>query len=305
MPANRQEGMDHQHYDWSPLPERPILRWPKNAPLALGALVILEHYEWEPPEGSYSLRSPSGGLIKFPTPDYVQLTHREYGHRVGIFRVLDMLDRHGVPATIAVDATTALQYPWLIEHCMQRGCELIGHGIAASQLITSKMGADEEIETIGSSLNILEQQTGLRPRGWLSPEGVESSRTPQIAASAGLSYICDWPNDEQPYKMSTADGDLTALPLFLELDDEFALWTRRASLDSWERMIVTAGSKMHADGQQTGRLLMLTLRPWLTGQPFRIKSLGNALESLAALDPIFMATGSQIVDSFAQNLSAS
>jgi hypothetical protein len=105
--------------------------------------------------------------------------------------------------------------------------------------------------------------------------------------------------------MSTVDGDLTALPLFLELDDEFALWTRRASLDSWERMIVTAGSKMHADGQQTGRLLMLTLRPWLTGQPFRIKALGNALESLAALDPIFMATGSQIVDSFAQNLSAS
>ena len=85
MPAERSYGMDHPHYHYSPIPERPSLRWPDGKALALGALILLEHYEWQPPEAAYSLRNPSGGLIKLPSPDYLQLTHREYGHRVGVF----------------------------------------------------------------------------------------------------------------------------------------------------------------------------------------------------------------------------
>ena len=114
----------------------------------MGALVLLEHYEWDPPPDAYSLRNSSGGLIKLPAPDYVQLTHREYGHRVGVFRLLDTLERHGIPVTVAVDKLTAVHYPWLIDHLMQRGCELVGHGVAASQLITSKLSEDDEAEII-------------------------------------------------------------------------------------------------------------------------------------------------------------
>ena len=114
----------------------------------MGALVLLEHYEWDPPPDAYSLRNSSGGLIKLPAPDYVQLTHREYGHRVGVFRLLDTLERHGIPVTVAVDKLTAVHYPWLIDHLMQRDCELVAHGVAASQLITSKLSEEDEAEII-------------------------------------------------------------------------------------------------------------------------------------------------------------
>jgi len=301
MPAERSSGMDHSHYSYSPLPTRAPLVWPENKPLALGALVLLEHYEWEPPTDAYSLRNASGGLIKLPAPDYVQLTHREYGHRVGVFRLLDTLEHHGIPATVAVDKITAIHYPWLVDHLMQRGCELVGHGVAASQIITSKLSKEAEVEIIGNSLDTLEKVTGARPSGWFSPEGVESQRTPELLAAAGVSYVCDWPNDEQPYKMTTPLGDLISLPLFLEVDDEFALWHRRASLASWESMIVAAASRLHLDGQTSARHMMLTLRPWLTGQPFRIRSLDRSLSQIMQLEGIWAAQGNAIVQAFRQS----
>ena len=301
MPAERSLGMDHAHYPYSPLPTRPALTWPSGKSLAIGALVLLEHYEWDPPADAYSLRNSSGGLIKLPAPDYVQLTHREYGHRVGVFRLLDTLERYGIPVTVAVDKLTAVHYPWLIDHLNQRGCELIGHGVAASQLITSKLSQEEEAEIIFDCLDTLEKLSGSRPSGWFSPEGVESSRTPELLAAAGVNYVCDWPNDEQPYKMTTPVGDLVSLPLFLEVDDEFALWHRRASLTSWEGMIVAAATRLHMDGQTSARHMMLTLRPWLTGQPFRIRTLDRALRQVTQLDAVWAAHGSDIVKAFSES----
>ena len=301
MPAERSLGMDHAHYPYSPLPTRPALTWPSGKSLAIGALVLLEHYEWDPPADAYSLRNSSGGLIKLPAPDYVQLTHREYGHRVGVFRLLDTLERYGIPVTVAVDKLTAVHYPWLIDHLNQRGCELIGHGVAASQLITSKLSQEEEAEIIFDCLDTLEKLSGNRPSGWFSPEGVESSRTPELLAAAGVNYVCDWPNDEQPYKMTTPVGELVSLPLFLEVDDEFALWHRRASLTSWEGMIVAAATRLHVDGQTSARHMMLTLRPWLTGQPFRIRSLDRALSQVTQLDAVWAAHGSDIVKAFSES----
>ena len=112
-PANHQHGMDHPYYDWSPLPGRARLEWPNRGPLAVGAVIVLEHVEWDPPPDAYALRRRSGGLARLPAPDYPQLTIREYGHRVGIFRLLDILERHGIAATVAVDALTAEHYGWL------------------------------------------------------------------------------------------------------------------------------------------------------------------------------------------------
>ena len=301
MPAERSLGMDHAHYPYSPLPTRPALTWPSGKSLAIGALVLLEHYEWDPPAAAYSLRNSSGGLIKLPAPDYVQLTHREYGHRVGVFRLLDTLERYGIPVTVAVDKLTAVHYPWLIDHLNQRGCELIGHGVAASQLITSKLSQEEEAEIIFDCIDTLEKLSGSRPSGWFSPEGVESSRTPELLAAAGVNYVCDWPNAEQPYKMTTPVGALVSLPLFLEVDDEFALWHRRASLTSWEGMIVAAATRLHMDGQTSARHMMLTLRPWLTGQPFRIRTLDRALRQVTQLDAVWAAHGSDIVKAFSES----
>lgn len=148
MPAQRTFGMDHPHHEWSPIITRPVLRWPNDARVALCVILVLEHMEWEPPAGAFQVANLSGGSAPRAFPDYARLSHREYGHRVGIFRLLDILEKHNVPATIAMDAITAENYPYLVRHCIDRGCEIIGHGVSVSRMITSNMSEIEEREYI-------------------------------------------------------------------------------------------------------------------------------------------------------------
>ena len=213
MPAQRTFGMDHPHHEWSPVISRPTLRWPNDAAVALCVVIPLEHMEWQAPAGSFQVARLAGGSAPREFPDYARLSHREYGHRIGIFRLLDVLEKHGVRATIAMDALTAEHYPYLVRHCLDRGCEIIGHGISVSRMITSNMSEDEERDYIQTSIQALEKATGATPTGWFGPEYGESDRTPQLLAEAGLTYVCDWANDEQPYPMTTGGNPFFALPI--------------------------------------------------------------------------------------------
>ena len=295
-------GMDHEHYDWSPFnQQRKVLRWPQNARVALAVIVNLEHMEWQPPEGTYQNPVLSGGYGASPFPDVTRWSHREYGHRVGIFRLLDLLDKHGIKATVAMDLLTAQNYPYLVRHCLQRGCEIIGHGISVSRLITSNMSESEERDYITSAVGGMAEATGAAPRGWLGPEYGESSRTPGLLAQAGIRYVCDWTNDEQPFPMKTPEGELLALPVMLPLDDVNALWDRRVTIGKYVEMIKESFDTIYAEGAANGRLMVLNFRPWLMGQPFRVRYLAGAVEYMMGHQGVWAATGSEIIDWYRAN----
>ncbi len=295
MTAQRRPGMDHEHHDWSPISTRGVLRWPNDARVALCVIVTLEHMEWEPPEGSFSTDAV-GGLGVRPYPDYARYSHRDYGHRVGIFRVLDTLERHGIKPTIAMDAQTAEEYPYLVRHCLDRGCEIIGHGISASQMISSNMPVEEEADYIQKAIEALRKATGSAPAGWMGPEYGESAHTPQLLAKAGIKYLCDWANDEQPYPMHSPSGEMYALPSMLELDDVHALWTRRVTVQRYGLLLKEGFDAMYRDGRHNGRVLVINVHPWLIGQPFRIGFLDDALGHMVRNQGVWSATGSEIID---------
>ena len=300
MPAERRFGMDHEHYEWSPIIKRGRLTWPDNSRVALCVIVTLEHMEWSPPQGSFTT-TLAGGLGARGMPDYARTSHREYGHRVGIFRVLDTLEKHGIKATVAMDAFTAENYPYLVRHCLDRGCEIIGHGTSVSRMITSNMSEQEERDYIKSSLDSLTRATGTAPAGWLGPEYGESSRTPQLLAEAGIRYVCDWANDEQPYPLKTPNGELFALPVMLELDDVVALWDRHVPVGRYRDLLKDGFDTMYAEGSENGRLLAVNLHPWVIGQPFRIGYLDEALAHMTRRSGVWAATGSEIVDWYKRN----
>ena len=300
MPAERRPGMDHEHYQWSPMTTRGVLRWPDGARIALSVVVTLEKMEWEAPAGSFTVSLP-GGIADRPFPDYARVSHREYGHRVGIFRVLDVLERHGIRPTVAMDAMTAEANPYLVEHCMQRGAEIIGHGISVSRMISGRMTEEDEQEYVHYSVEALRRATGTPPQGWLGPEHGESERTPGILAGAGVSYVCDWVNDEQPYRITTPQGDLCALPLMWELDDINALWDRKVPVDRYARLLEESFDGMYEGSRGSGLLLAFNLHPWLIGQPFRIGYLDQALGHMVKRQGVWAATGSEIVQWFKAN----
>ena len=299
MPGMRQPGMDNDLYDWSPISSRPPLQWPGSAQVALCVVVNLEHYEWDPPPDAYMPPTLPGGLGRGAFPDIRAFSHREYGNRVGIFRVMKVLDKYGIKGTVALDATVAENYPFVVQECQKRGWEFIGHGITVNRMITSQMSEEQERQYIRASIEAVAKATGKRPVGWLGPEYGESTRTPHLLAEEGIRYICDWTNDEQPYPMKVANGSLFSLPVSFDLDDSITHWIRHVPVMDYSQMIKESFDVLYQDGARSGRVLVLNLHPWLIGQPFRIKYLDQALAHISKHQGVWKTTGEEIIDWYA------
>ncbi len=296
---------DHDHYDYSPLDERRArIVWPGGAPVAVCVVVVLEHLEWFEPEDGYVSPSLAGGYGRRPHPDVTMWSHREYGHRVGIFRLLEALQQHDLRPTVAMDALTALHYPILVQHCSDAGSEFVAHGWSVSRMITDAMPEATERDYIAESLRVLRSVAPADVVGWFGPEYGESRRTPSLLANAGVRYVCDWLNDEQPYRMTTPSGELYSLPVSYPLEDVNALHDRRLKVDDWLRTVREAFDRLAADGARTGRVLTLVLHPWLTGQAFRADAVTEALRYITTSRHAWPATGAEIVDAYRTQVPA-
>jgi peptidoglycan/xylan/chitin deacetylase (PgdA/CDA1 family) len=283
---------------WSPVTGRPRLAWPNGAKLAVCVLVHLEHLEWSPPPGTVLAASAVHRGPYPEIPDIHETSPHEYGNRVGAFRIFDLLDELHMPATVPMDMIIADHYPYLVDQCLSRGWEVIGHGASAGQTISQALDEEAERKIIFGNVAAIERATGRRPRGWAGVEYAESARTIRLLAEAGLDYVCDWPNDEQPYEMADTGGTMTALPVSVHLDDVYAHRMRGVTMESLSHAIIAAGDRLVRDGAENARTLVLGIHPWISGHPFRIGFLRAALAHLAAADGVWLATGSAIVDAF-------
>ncbi|TWT10832.1 polysaccharide deacetylase family protein [Reyranella sp. CPCC 100927] len=293
MTASIPPGMDNPYYPFSPIDRRLPLVWPKGNRLAFWVMLAIEYWELQAPPGSHKDPRFVGEYGSYD-PDYRTWTQREYGNRVGIFRVLDVLDRHGIKATVALNSAAAKRYPYLVEQCRQRGYEFIGHGSHATRMLTGKMNEEEERAAIRDALDTLGRTTGKRPRGWHGQDFGESQRTPRLLAEAGLDFVADWPNDDQPYAM-TMDRRFVSLPTQPEWDDVQLLWLRRVETSRYPAIVAEAFDGLYAEG---GRVFCLALHPWLIGMAHRIRYLDEALKRIAGRSQVWQATAGEIVDAF-------
>jgi allantoinase len=278
----------------SSIVQRPPLRWPNDARLAFAVVVSAEYYELQPKPASFTPANVPGGFGRAPYPDVRAWSQRDYGNRVGVFRVIEALARFEMPATAAVDAGVAMRYPYVVEEFKNRSFEIAGHGHAVTNVISSHMTAAEEYAYIRSALEMLQNVSGGRPLGWHGPEYGQSERTPAILAELGVEYVLDWPNDEQPFLMRPPSGPLVSLSMALELDDVIAMWHRRISADRWRQAMVEALDQLLADGGGSGRHLILNVHPWLIGHPHRVGYLEDVLADVRSREGVWIATASEI-----------
>jgi peptidoglycan/xylan/chitin deacetylase (PgdA/CDA1 family) len=298
MPAERKPGLDNPYFDWSPIATRPKLTWPGNARLALFLVLSVEHWQWKLPPNAHKSPDLPGGVSGAgrPFPDVITYSMREYGHRVGIFRLMKLLDKYGFKATVAIDSSIAGNYPYLINECKKRGYEFIAHGVAVNQMISAKMSESEEREHLKTSIDTVAKATGSKPLGWMGAEYGESERTNAILAEMGIKYNLDWPNDDQPYAMKVPTGEMYSLPLSMDLDDTFNHWYKRVHYDIYTQMIKDSFDVLYKEGEKSGRVMGINLHPWLSGQPFRYKMLDEALRYIAGREGVWSATGSEIME---------
>ena len=289
--------MDNPWYDYAPYPKRPRLNWPKNARVAFCVVLPLEYFELIPAEGGHRdprLANEFGSYV----PDYRTWTQREFGNRTGIFRVLDVLDRYQIRAGFAVGAMAAERYPFLIEQAKKRKYEFIAHGVSANRMITSKMSEAEEKAEIATSIAAVEQAAGVKPKGWVGQEYGESQRTPKLLADAGLDYVLDWPNDDQPYPMKVG-RKFVSLPNQPEWDDVQQLWIRRINTTRYPDLVNDAFELLHQEG---GQVFNLSIHPWLMGMAHRIKYLDEALRRIERFGNVWHATPGEIAQHYMQTM---
>ncbi len=294
MTAYRAPGMDHDLYPFSPMPGRGPLAWPGGARVAFAPVVYLEHWELHPPEGALRdprFRDPFGDF----RPDYRSYTWREYGARLGIFRIFEALDRHGLCATVAANTSALERYPQLVEEGLRRGWEFTAHGTHATRMVSGALTEAEERAVIGESIAAVERATGHRPSGWISQDFGQSARTPQLLAEAGFRYLADWPNDDQPYWMTTRPPILS-IPCQSELDDVQLLWHRRLLTPRYPALVEEGFRVLHAEGAESGRSFQLGIHPWLFGMPHRIRYLDETLARLGRFGGVWRTTLGAIAD---------
>lgn len=291
----RRYGMDHDRYDWSILPERPKVAWPGGARIALWITVALEYFPLDQKGEPFKL---PGGMVT-PYPDLRHYTLRDYGNRVGVYRLLRLLDELKLKASWAVNSRLAERLPSLVRTVVDRGDEIVGHGLDMDHPHYGGQPEDEERALIRQSLGALRAASGQPVRGWISPGKSESMNTPDLLAEAGVEWFGDWINDDMPYLFRTRTRPLVALPHSSEISDRQIIVDYRHSEGDYAQEVIDQFSFLHREAEREGgRIMAMSLHPWVIGQPHRIGALEQALRRITAAAGVWSASGEEIVQAW-------
>lgn len=271
----RRRGMDHDLYPWSRLSDRPAIAWPHGKPVAAAIVVNLEWFPIVPADKPF--RAP--GHMQTAYPDYRHYTSREYGTRVGLYRMLDAFAKYGVRASMPVNGAIAARYPELVADILSGGHEIVAHSTDMNGTIATGLAEEEERALIEQSIAMLEGATGRRPAGWMSIARSQSWNTPRLLAEAGFAYMADWVNDDLPFRMATPAGSIVNVPVNHELSDRQIVTVQQQSAESFAEQMQDACRLFQREAAMSGgRLLTINVTPYIMGLPYRI----GAFEALLA-----------------------
>lgn len=288
----RAYGQDHDFYDWRQAKDRVKLTWNDGVKVAVSLIIPLEFFPINP--SGVPFKHP--GAMVTPYPDLRHFTVRDYGNRVGVFRILKELADANVMASFAVNGEVARRYPPLIETIKEQGHEIVAHGLSTDHIHHEGMSTAEESKLVQQTLACFDTL----PKGWLSPARNQSSRTLDLLGAAGLDYCLDWEMDQVPVR--TAKG-LSLMPNSYELSDFTLLHTRRQTEQNWLTQVQNAINYLDGEHERFGaQMLGLTVTPYIMGQPFRIWALRELLASISTQDSVSFLTTGQINQKFKEQL---
>ena len=225
---------------------------------------------------------------------------RDYGNRVGVFRIMEVLSKYGIRATATTNADICDFHPQIIEDAVKLGWEFMGHNKTNSTRL-SALDPEEERSLIRYCLDKLEQATGKRPVGWLGSGLAETWHTLDYLSAEGCLYVSDWVNDDQPYRMQTNGGDIIYVPYSYEVNDSNQINYRLGTIDDFERTIRRTFDVLYREGEQSARVMAICLHPFMIGVPHRIGGLDAALEYICGHDGVWFATGEEIARAYLES----
>lgn len=293
------------HYDFIPISRRKPLVWPNGKRLAVILTTNLEY--WDPVQESDKKYYPGGpGIVGGDLPgnvyDNPNYTWREYGQRVGVWRMFDIFDAEGVPSSCTINAKIALERREIVDAALERQWEIVAHNYVQDELLTDYM-FDEEAErsVIRRTLDIYEQVCGRKAKGWLSSSLRSTLNTIDILAEEGLSFITDLLNDDQPYMVQTRSGKpMVSISYTSEVND-FSFLRQGLSAQTGFEMFKEQFDWLYEESATSGRFMNIGLHPHVIGQPFRIRALRDFIRYAKSFDGVWFATREEIAEWYLRN----
>ena len=260
----------HSRYDFSPIGARPDYSWPGGKRLAFYVALNINDFAF----GTGIGMDPTNRGGPQTQRNYAW---RDYGNRVGIWRLFDLLDELKLPASILLNSLVPEHYPQIVARIKQRGDDVLGHGRTNAEAQRGLWELDEK-RLIDDVTEGITKHVGKRPTGWMGPAAAESGVTPDLLKEAGYTHCLDWPVDDQPIWMRTRSGPILSVPYPLELNDAGFLVARDHTGREFADAIVDQFDYMVEQSARQPLVFALSLHGFIVGQPFRVAPLIKAIK---------------------------
>jgi peptidoglycan/xylan/chitin deacetylase (PgdA/CDA1 family) len=283
-------------YDFEPLIYRTPVRFPRGERLAVLMYVNIEHVPFGSTAAAHAVYP---GTLQF-SPDILNHAWRDYGNRVGLWRIMDAMDKHGFRGTVNLNSDVCREYPQIIKEGNSRKWDWGVQGDNNTSIPTL-MQEEEEQSFIQRNVKIVADATGTQPKGWLSMMLAESFRTPDFLAEAGIEYVSNYAHDELPVPLRVSKGTLLTMPYTLEINDVPAIMVKGTSAETFGQMIRDQFDVLYAEGATRPRIMSVSVHPFISGHPFRMKYIEAALGYVASHRDVWLTTGVEINDWYRAN----
>ena len=289
-------ALSSDRVDYSPIIDRPIIKWPNDARVALWIAPNVEHYEYFPDFDGVREAWP-----RMPYPDTQQYSYKDYGNRIGFWRMLEPLDKYNIKCCVSLNLAVLEHFPEIAEAMVQRDWDFMSHGIYNTRFLDNDAYTEEqEREFFRDNIETLHRLTGKTLKGMLTPAISGTERTPDLMAEAGLIYHTDWMHDDQPVPIKVKSGKLISVPYTVELNDSPMFKTPHEG-EYFARIIKAQFDQLYKEGAESGRVMCLALHPFAIGQPHRYKYLEDALGYMMSHDGVWQTTADEIAEYYIAN----
>jgi peptidoglycan/xylan/chitin deacetylase (PgdA/CDA1 family) len=292
-------------YDYVPLPQRGRLTWPNDARVALVLTFNLETWDLtKPTDKPYYAGGPAilPDVLPGDTPDFPNFTWREYGQRVGIWRLFELFDEMGAKASCTTNAVTFERRKAMTDAVLERGWELLAHNWEQGELLTNfAKDPERERDLVLRTLAQFEKYTGRKSAGWLSSSLRSTLNTAGVLAEYGCKFYCDIMNDDQPYMIRTENGPIVSVPYSNEINDFTFITRKNYTTDEFRDALIEELDVLYAEGAKTARIMNVGLHPHVSGRAHRIRALREFIAHAQSLPGVWWATREEIADWYLQN----
>ncbi len=276
---------------YSAIVDRPPLKLPDGARVAVWTIVNVEEWSIERNMPRTVLPPPYGQPLQ---PDLPNWAWHEYGMRVGFWRFVEVLGKYNIKATLAINGSVCKSYPRVARAALEAGWEFMGHGFIQRPM----HHVEDQRAAIRDTIAAIRELTGKPPRGWESPGLTETYDTIDHLREAGIEYVADWVLDDQPCRIDTAFGPIVSVPYTVEMNDISMMVLQHHPGEEWLRRGIDHFDRLYAEGEQSMRVMAISVHPYISGVPHRIGYLERLYEYISQRPGVKLWTGAEILDWF-------